>query len=136
MRWCAFLAGRRLRSCSIRYGIQIPHATCIGKGFYIGHFGTIVVNGGAVLGRNVNISQGVTVGQANRGPRKGCATIGDNVYIGPGAKIVGAVRIGSDVAVGANAVVTCDLPDHAVAAGVPARVLSLRGSIGYINRTV
>lgn len=126
----------RLRHYQFKYGIQIPSRTKIGRGFYIGHFGGIVVNGATVIGKNCNISQGVTIGQANRGPRKGCAIIGDNVYIGPGAKIVGHVNIGNNVAIGANAVVTKDIPDNAVVAGVPARIISMDGSEGYINRKV
>lgn len=69
-RWCLplhILAFLRLQHIGHNSGIQIPAATQIGNGFYIGHHGTIVVNGGAVIGRNVNISQGVTIGQANRG---------------------------------------------------------------------
>lgn len=118
------------------YGIQIPWNTKIGKGFYIGHYGTIVVNGGAVIGDNVNISQGVTIGQANRGKRKGVPTIGNEVYIGPGAKIIGKVTIGNNVAIGANAVVTEDVPDNACVAGVPAKIISMNGAGGYVNRKV
>jgi serine O-acetyltransferase len=87
------------------------------------------------IGRDCNISQGVTLGQANRGPRKGVPVIGDRVYLGPGAKVVGAVRVGSGVAIGANCVVTKDLPEQAVAVGVPARIISFAGSEGYISRT-
>ena len=85
-----------------KLGISIPHVTQIGSGFYIGHFGGIVVHEDCKIGKNCNISQGVTIGQANRGERAGCPVIGDNVYIGPGAKIFGAITIGSDVAIGAN----------------------------------
>lgn len=126
----------RLRHYSYKFGIDIPYNTKIGKGFYIGHFGGIVVNGATVIGKNVNISQCVTIGMANRGPRKGCAVIGDCVYIGPGVKIVGHVKIGNNVAIGANAVVTKDIPDNAVVAGVPAKIISMDGVTGYINRTV
>lgn len=148
MRWCSYLKNKtllfplfiycrwRLRSCSYKFGIQIPYITLIGKGFYIGHFGSIVINPKTVLGKNINISQDVTIGQANRGPRKGYATIGDNVYIGPGAKIIGAVTIGNNVAIGANAVVTKDIPDNAVVAGIPAKILSMSGSLGYVNRKI
>ena len=118
------------------YGIQIPWGTHIGKGFYIGHFGTIVVNGGAVIGDNVNISQGVTIGQTNRGKRKGVPVIGNGVYIGPGAKVIGKVTIGNNVAIGANAVVTEDVPDNACVAGVPAKIVSMNGAEGYVNRKV
>lgn len=118
------------------YGIQIPSETRIGKGFYIGHYGTIVVNGAAVIGDNVNISHGVTIGQANRGRHKGVAIIGNGVYIGPGVKIVGKVIIGNNVAIGANAVVTSDVPDNACVAGVPAKIISMNGADGYVNRKV
>lgn len=148
MRTCAFTASRPLlrflafpfarlilMRATYKLGISIPSRTRIGPGFYIGHFGGIVVHHAAVIGRNCNISQGVTIGQANRGSRKGTPTIGDNVYIGPGAKIVGAVKIGNNVAVGANCVVTSDVPDNGVIVGVPGRVISTQGSDGYVNHT-
>lgn len=77
----------------------------------------------------------MTLGQANRGRRKGHPVVGDDVYLGPGAKVVGAVRIGNDVAIGANCVVTDDVPDHAVVVGVPGRGVSLDGSAGYVDNT-
>src|SRR3972149_632365 len=70
-----------------------------------------------------------------RGPRKGAAVIGDNVYIGPGARIVGKVDIGSNVAIGANCVVTKDVPENAVVVGVPGKVISFNGSGDYIQNT-
>ncbi|MCE5177841.1 MAG: serine acetyltransferase [Porphyromonadaceae bacterium] len=124
------------RQYSFKYGIQIPGITHIGKGFYIGHFGTIVVNSNAIIGDNVNISQGVTIGQANRGRNKGAPIIGNEVYIGPGAIIIGNVKIGNKVAIGANAVVTQDVPEGAVVGGVPAKIISMNGSESYINRKV
>jgi serine O-acetyltransferase len=129
------LAALAKRRCSVKYGISIPRTTQIGPGFYIGHFGGIVIHGDCKIGRDCNISHGVTLGQANRGPRTGVPIIGDRVYIGPGAKIVGAVRIGSNAAIGANAVVTSDVPDFAVVVGIPAKVISYAGSTGYVNRT-
>ena len=125
-----------LRKLSYKFGIQIPSATQIGRGFYIGHFNEIIVNGSAIIGDNVNISQGVTIGQVNRGLKKGAPIIGNEVYIGPGAKIIGKIVIGNNVAIGANAVVTSDIPENSVAAGVPARVISDKGSEGYVNRKV
>jgi serine O-acetyltransferase len=116
-----------------KYGIWIPLETEIGEGFYIGHFGGIVVHENARIGNNCNISQGVTIGRANRGKRVGYPIIGERVYIGPGAKIIGNVRVGNDVAIGANCVVVADVPDHAVVVGVPGRVVSLNGSDGYVN---
>ncbi len=124
-----------LRRLTFKLGISIPFDTEIGSGFCIGHFGGIFVNRGSVIGKNCNMSQGVTLGKANRGRNQGYPTLGDNVYIGPGAKIIGAVRIGNNVAIGANCVVTKDIPDESVVVGVPGRVISQNGSQGYINRT-
>jgi len=117
-----------------KFGIEIAHVADIGPGLFIGHFGQIVVHPDVKIGKNCNLSQGVTIGVSNRGENAGVATIGDNVYIGPGAKIVGKVNIGDSVAIGANAVVTKDIPDNGVAVGIPAKVISYRGSQGYINR--
>lgn len=124
-----------LRRYTYKFGISVPHWTKIGSGFFIGHPGGIVVNHLSTIGKNCNISQGVTLGQANRGKNTGYPTLGDNVYIGPGAKIVGAVKIGNDVAIGANCVVTHDIPDHAVVVGVPGKVISWAGTAGYMDRT-
>ncbi len=126
----ARLMHKRLR---VKFGISIPYNTEIGPGFYIGHFGGIVVNEAARIGRNCNISHGVTIGQVNRGERKGVPVIGAGVYIGPGAVIVGAIKVGNGCAIGANAVVTRDLGDNAVAIGIPARVISTAGSEGYVE---
>ena len=94
-----------------------------------------MVNGKSVIGKNCNISQGVTLGKANRGKYIGYPSIGDNVYIGPGAKIVGAVRIGCNVAIGANCVVTKDILDNSVVVGIPGKVISDKGATSYINKT-
>lgn len=123
-----------LRHLTFKLGVSIPPKTRIGSGLYIGHFGGIFVNDQSVIGRDCNLSQGVTIGQANRGRNVGSPVIGDGVYIGPGAKIIGAVKVGNNVAVGANAVVTRDVPDDSVVVGVPAEVISLDGATGYITR--
>ena len=123
------------RRYTFQLGISIPYQTPIGPGFYIGHFGGIVVSSGAQIGANCNLSQGVTIGQINRGSKQGTPRLGDNVYVGPGAKILGQITVGNNVAIGANAVVIKDVPDGAVVVGVPARVISHEGSSGYINRT-
>ena len=109
-----FFAKGMLRHYKHKFGIDIPFTAEIGKGFYIGHFGQIIVNQNCVIGNNCNISQGVTLGQTNRGKRAGSPTIGNNVYIGPGAKIIGGINIGDNVAIGANCVVTKDAPENAV----------------------
>lgn len=111
-----------------KFGIDIMRRTKIGRGFYIGHFSCIVISPAAVIGNNCNISQGVTIGVAGTGEKRGAPVIGDNVYIGAGAKVIGKVTIGNNAAIGANAVVTKDVPDNAVVVGIPAKVISMNGS--------
>ncbi len=118
-----------------KYGISIPYITKIGSGFVIGHFGGIVVSDKAVIGNNCTISHGVTIGKANRGKNLGHPTIGDNVYMGAGAKIIGNIKVGNNVVIGANCVVTKDVPDNAVVASVPGKVISYDGTEGYLKRT-
>ena len=91
--------------------------------------GGIVINSKVKIGQNCNISQGVTIGAT----KKGVPKIKNNVYIGPGAKIFGDVLIGSNVSIGANAVVTKDINDNGVAVGIPAKTISYNGSTDYIN---
>lgn len=112
-----------LERCTRRYGFQIPWSTKIGPGFYIGHFGTIVVNQEAIIGKNCNIAHLVTIGQANRGMRKGCPVIGDNVWIGTGAVVVGSITIGSNVLIAPNAYVNIDIPSHSIVVGNPCKII-------------
>lgn len=103
-------------------GIEIPSEVTVGKRFRIDHFGGIVISGDAVFGDDCVIRNGVTVGLRHTGQR-GAPVIGNRVDIGAGAKILGAIRIGDDVAIGANAVVLKDVPANSIAVGVPARIL-------------
>ena len=148
MRWCALVHAYPIarvlffpfawlvnRHQQIRFGIGISYKTKIGPGLYIGHQGGIVINEQVVIGKNCNLSQQVTIGVSRRGERAGVPTIGDNVYLGPGAKIFGQIQVGNDAAIGANCVVTRDVPDNGVAVGIPAKVISYEGSTGYINNT-
>lgn len=84
------------------------------------------------IGENVNIIQTCTIGVAYRGDRGGVPTIGNNVYIGSGARIFGGIKIGNNVAIGVNSVVTKDVLDNSVVVGAPAKVISMSGSEGYI----
>lgn len=95
-----------LRRLKVKYGIDISYRTQIGKGLYIGHFGTIVVHGDAVIGDYCNISQGITIGTNNYGSKKGVPIIGNKVFIGPNAGVFGKITIGNNVTIGANSVVT------------------------------
>lgn len=125
-----FLLKRKM----IKFGIEIHPNTKIGYGFYIGHFGGIVINEKTIIGNNCNISQGVTIGQINRGDKKGTPTIEDQVYIGPGSKILGRIIIQEKSAVGANAVVVKNVIQNTTVGGIPAKQISNFGSDGYINR--
>ncbi|AXY02862.1 hypothetical protein D1115_17910 [Vibrio alfacsensis] len=77
-----------------------------------------------MIGKNCNISQGVTIGKINQGNKIGAPIIGNNVYIAPGAKIIGGIHIGDNVAIGANAVVVTDVPDNVTVGGIPAKIIS------------
>lgn len=124
------------RHYMFKYGIIIPYRTSIGPGFYIGHFGNIVINSNVLIGKNVNISHGVTIGQGGDDKAKGCPIIGDNVYIGPNSTIIGAVIIGNNAAVGANAFVNKDVLPSVSVGGVPAKIISRKGSINYIHNMI
>jgi serine O-acetyltransferase len=97
-----------------KWGIDIPRQATVGSGFYIGHFGGITVSPLATIGENVNISQQVTIGVSGKGEARGCPVIGDSVYLAPGAKVFGKIRVGNNVRIGANAVVYKDVPDDAI----------------------
>jgi serine O-acetyltransferase len=102
-------------------GIELPCEVEIGRNFVIDHFGGIVISGYAKFGDNCRIRNGVVVG-LQRVEDAVAPVIGNNVDIGSGAKVLGRIRIGNDVLIGANAVVISDVPDHSVAAGVPAMI--------------
>jgi serine O-acetyltransferase len=118
------LAQIRFLRLSRRLGFSIP-AGVFGPGLSIAHYGSIVVSGRARVGRNCRIHSDVNIGET---PDGRAPVIGNNVYIGPGAKIFGPISIGDDVAIGANAVVHRDVPRGVTVGGVPARVISERGS--------
>lgn len=118
------------------YGFDIAHTTKIGAGLYLGHFGGVVIHPEAVIGGNVNIGQGVTIGQTNRGTRAGVPTIGERVWIGAHAIVVGAISVGDDALIGPGAYVNFDVPPRAVVLGNPGKVVSHLGSSGYVNRIV
>lgn len=111
------------------WGIELPRTAKIGPGLYIGHFGGIVVSGSAVIGANCTLMHGVTIGQSGCGETLGVPEIGDDVFIGPGAKLIGKIRVGNNVKVGANVVVHKDVPDNAVLALAPGfQIISFKGN--------
>lgn len=114
------------------FGVYIGAPARIGRRLNIEHFGGIIIHGSAEIGDDCMIRQGVTLGnryvqRASEAPR-----IGNGVDIGAGAKILGAVVVGNNAIIGANAVVIKDVPDDHVAVGVPARVFP-RNSMGAVK---
>jgi serine O-acetyltransferase len=113
-------------------GITLDPGARIGPGLYIGHSGGIWVAPGAVIGRDCNLSQGVTLGIGGT-VRRGSPVLGDRVWVGPKATISGPVRIGSSAVVGANSLVVSNVPERGVAVGVPAKLVALSGSDALIG---
>lgn len=99
--------------------IEISPFTKIGGGLYLGHPYSITINPRTTIGKNCNIHRGVLIGQENRGCRKGVPTVGDCVWIGINAAVVGSVNIGDDVLIAPNSYVNCDVPSHSVVFGNP-----------------
>lgn len=114
------------RIISNRYNVYIDSYANIGSGLCLSHCFSIIIPP-CTIGDNVTIMQQVTIGSSRGGRRSGYPVIGNNVFIGAGAKIIGKVLIGNNVVVGANAVVTKDIPDNSVVAGVPARIIGHDG---------
>lgn len=108
---------------SVRIGLTVPKNVC-GAGLCIVHHGTVVISDKARIGRFCRIHPGTCIGDYDGAP-----TIGDNVYIGPGAKLFGNIQIGDNVAIGANAVVNRSFTGNQTIGGVPARKLSDRTSL-------
>ena len=123
--YCRF----RYHRLSLKLGFSIP-CDIAGPGLALVHYGTVIISSGCRIGKDCRIHAGVNIG-ANAGSTE-AATIGDRVYIGPGAKIVGAVTIGSASVIGANAVVTHDVPENVTVAGVPAVVISSKDSSRHL----
>lgn len=109
-------------------GIHISPQIDIGPGLYVGHFGSIFLAGQTKIGKFFNIGHECTVGYAGRREAFGLPVIGDFVFMAPGSKAIGKIKIGNNVAIGTNAVVTKDLPDNAVAVGVPAKIINYNSS--------
>ncbi|MFD2886131.1 serine O-acetyltransferase [Chitinophaga cymbidii] len=107
------------------YNSKVPATARIGKGSLLGYGGIgVVIHDRAVIGEGVMIGPNVTIG--GRSGHHEVPVIGDHVEISTGAKVLGPVRIGNHVIIGANAVVIKDVPDHAVVAGVPARIIRIQ----------
>ena len=113
--------------CSHKTGIEIHPGAQIGKGLFIDHGMGVVIGETTVIGDNCLLYQGVTLGGTGKDKGKRHPTLGDNVMVGAGAKVLGPINIGNNVKVAANAVVLKDIPDNCTAVGVPARIARMAG---------
>ena len=111
-----------LRRCMLKTGIQIPYQTQIGEGLMFAHWGTIVVNPDAIIGKNFQIAHGCLIGNA-QGKHKGVPTIGDNVRMGANSVIIGGVKVGNNVMIAPGAFVNFDVPDNSIVIGNPGKII-------------
>ncbi len=102
-------------------GIDLPCEVTIGRRFQIEHFGGVVISGDTTFGDDCIVRNGVTIG-LRRTNERGAPVFGNRVDIGTGAVIIGRIRVGDDVSIGANAVVLTDVPSNSIAVGVPAQI--------------
>ena len=123
----SFFLGR----LSLKLSFSIP-LNVFGPGLSIAHYGTIVVNKNAKIGKNCRIQEGVNIGATNGNNE--APLLGDNIFIGTGAKLLGNIKIGNNVCIGANAVVTKSFPDNITIAGVPAKKISDNNSIRMLQK--
>ena len=108
--------------CEVVMEMCIDTSATIGEGLYIGHIGGVHINPDAVLGKNCDIAHRVTIGTSAMG-RKGAPTLGDGVYVGTGAALIGKIKVGDGAKIAANTLVITNVPAGATVMGVPGRVI-------------
>lgn len=132
------IAYLRLKKLSRKTGIDLYENLNIGKGLVIGHWGRIVMNGGARFGNEIMLTHNVTIGRDVRGKRKGSPTIGNRVCIRANSCVVGNITIGDDVLIAPNTFVNFDVPSHSIVVGNPAsihhRENATEGHLGIVKQ--
>ena len=131
-----FIARFISQSARRRTGIEIHPGATIGKNLFIDHGMGVVIGETAIIGDNCTLYQGVTLGGTGKDHGKRHPTLGDNVLIGAGAKVLGPFRVGDNSRVAAGAVVLSEVPNDATAVGVPARVVRIGGQRIFDNSTL
>ena len=145
LRACFFLRKKRIKKIlffplarflykkyKYKYGIDIPYSCEIGPGLLIYHFGGIVFVP-KKAGKNITLSQCTTVGMVVKNGVKEYPEIGDGLYMAPGSKIIGGIKVGNYVAIGTNAVLNKNADDNSVIVGIPGKPISFNGSYSYLN---
>lgn len=127
----------RIKQYRMKYGLEIKPEGDIGRGLYIGHAFNINIHPKAVIGENFSIHKGAVIGQQNRGKRKGAPKIGNRVWVGINAVVVGNITIGDDVLIAPLTHVNCDVPSHSVVYGNPCIIKHRDNATeGYITNPV
>ena len=116
----------KLRCYSRKTGFQIDPNT-VDKGIIIWHFGAIIVNAKSRIGRNCTLNPGVVIG--HKDSLHGAPIIGNDCYIGAGAKVIGEIKVGDDVFIAPNSIVVKNIPSHSMVAGIPAKIIKKRNTI-------
>ena len=116
-------------------GIEIHPGATIGKGLFIDHGMGVVIGETTIIGDNCTLYQNVTLGGTGKEHGKRHPTLGNNVLVGSGAKVLGPFRVGDNARIAAGAVVLGEVPDNATAVGVPARVVKINGEkLDYLDQ--
>ena len=130
--WARWISQRAAR----KTGIEIHPGATIGKGLFIDHGSGVIIGETAIIGDNVTLYQGVTLGGTGKDQGKRHPTLGNDVLVGAGAKVLGPFRVGDNARVAAGAVVLDAVPDNATAVGVPARIVRVGGKRVMDNSTL
>ncbi len=117
--WARYISQRAVR----KTGIEIHPGAQIGKGFFIDHGNGVIIGETTIIGDNVTLYQGVTLGGTGKEQGKRHPTLGNNIMIGAGAKVLGSCKIGDNCKIGAGSVVLSDVPPGSTVVGVPGRVV-------------
>lgn len=112
----------KLHKMEMKTGINFENNLTIGKGFIIGHWGKIVLNGKAKFGEQFFVTHNVTIGRDIRGKHKGTPVFGNRVVVRTNSTVVGGIHIGNDVLIAPNTFVNFDVPDHSIVIGNPATI--------------
>ena len=122
---------------SIKYGLNLGSGENIGPGLYLGHAYGINVNPRASIGCNCSLHKGCTIGQENRGERRGCPVLGNDVWVGINSAVVGNITIGDNVLIAPLTYVNCDVPSNSIVLGSPCRVIPCENATeGYSDNKI